>query len=66
MVIIMNNQIGLYVHIPYCKSKCAYCDFYSMPGREDFDRYADALVLHMEDYSDLLWNVILQLLLFQI
>ena len=54
MVVIMNNRIGLYIHIPYCKSKCAYCDFYSMPGREDFDRYADALVLHMEDYSDLL------------
>lgn len=24
---------GLYVHIPYCRSKCAYCDFYSGPLR---------------------------------
>lgn len=36
---------GLYVHVPFCHSKCAYCDFYSMPGREDLRlRYANALV----------------------
>ncbi len=22
---------GLYIHIPFCRSKCAYCDFYSLP-----------------------------------
>jgi oxygen-independent coproporphyrinogen III oxidase len=26
---------GLYVHIPFCVRKCAYCDFYSIPGRSD-------------------------------
>ena len=26
---------GLYVHIPFCVSKCSYCDFYSLPGRMD-------------------------------
>ncbi|UCD38760.1 MAG: radical SAM family heme chaperone HemW [Fidelibacterota bacterium] len=26
---------GIYVHIPLCKSKCRYCDFYSLPDRED-------------------------------
>lgn len=24
---------GLYIHVPYCTSKCAYCDFYSGPLR---------------------------------
>lgn len=27
--------LGLYIHIPFCRQKCAYCDFYSLPSRED-------------------------------
>lgn len=34
----------LYIHIPYCSSKCLYCDFYSIPGREiPWGRFLDAL-----------------------
>lgn len=36
--------LGLYVHIPFCARKCAYCDFASWAGREaDRARYADLL-----------------------
>lgn len=28
----MNKTLGLYIHIPFCRSKCAYCDFYSQPS----------------------------------
>jgi len=39
---------GLYIHIPFCASKCAYCDFLSFAGREaDFERYVDALEKEM-------------------
>ena len=27
----MQKNLGLYIHIPFCLSKCAYCDFYSLP-----------------------------------
>ncbi|MBD5379754.1 MAG: radical SAM family heme chaperone HemW [Bacteroides sp.] len=35
----------LYIHIPFCHSKCAYCDFYSSAHRPvDADAYIDALI----------------------
>ena len=39
------QPIGLYVHVPFCLSKCAYCDFASYAGREvDIPRYVDAVI----------------------
>ena len=28
------KPLGLYIHIPFCKQKCTYCDFYSLPDSE--------------------------------
>ena len=40
--------LGLYLHIPFCRSKCVYCDFYSLPSAEDrMDRYVSALCRHL-------------------
>lgn len=35
---------GLYIHIPFCHSKCAYCDFFSTPVRMDLDLLVDCLI----------------------
>ena len=46
------KPLGLYIHIPFCKSKCAYCDFYSLPGREaDMDRYVSALCRQLAEIA---------------
>lgn len=46
------EKLGIYVHIPFCKSKCGYCDFCSHPPRDgEIDRYLNALMLHMQDLS---------------
>jgi oxygen-independent coproporphyrinogen-3 oxidase len=42
----MKNNAGLYIHIPFCVRKCAYCDFLSFEGsqRELMKRYTAALL----------------------
>lgn len=47
----MDKTLGLYLHIPFCRSKCAYCDFYSITDHSCAQRYEEALALHIEDYS---------------
>lgn len=45
----MQNPLGLYLHIPFCRQKCLYCDFPSFAGREAFqERYTDALLAEMD------------------
>lgn len=39
---------GVYVHIPFCHAKCAYCDFFSTPRSESAVRYIDAVVAELE------------------
>ncbi len=45
--------IGIYVHIPFCRVKCPYCDFYSVSvavaGEEGLDAYTDRLCRAMEE-----------------
>ena len=44
------RPLGLYLHIPFCKAKCAYCDFYSLPRSEEkMDAYVAALTAHLTE-----------------
>ena len=38
---------GLYLHIPFCKSKCVYCGFYSTVNQKDMDKYVRFLTKEM-------------------
>ena len=45
-------SLGLYLHIPYCFSKCRYCDFYSAPGQRGVPRaYVDALLRELSRFA---------------
>lgn len=43
----MKEKCGLYIHVPFCKSKCVYCGFYSTVNQKDMDRYLSALAEEM-------------------
>ena len=44
------RPLGLYLHIPFCRQKCAYCDFYSLSGQDArMDDYVDALCAHLTE-----------------
>lgn len=46
----MAQKLGIYIHIPFCKHKCDYCDFYSLAGAEEqTDRYQKALLAHIAE-----------------
>ena len=48
-----NKALGIYVHVPFCRSKCQYCDFYSLPRSSKtpdlMDSYVKALDTHLAE-----------------
>ena len=51
------NKAGIYLHIPFCKTKCIYCDFYSVTKREDsISKFIDCLVKEIELNKNKLTN----------
>lgn len=51
-----SRPTSLYVHVPFCSSRCAYCDFFSsVPGLGDegvIDRVVDATIRRIDELSD--------------
>ena len=45
-----DRTLGLYLHVPFCRAKCAYCEFYSLARSEEkMDQYTDALIRHLKE-----------------
>jgi len=41
--------IGLYIHVPFCRKKCPYCDFYSLPFSKELERkYVNSVVKNID------------------
>ena len=51
----MDKHLGVYIHIPFCASKCRYCDFYSQPANGALmNRYMRAVCQHIEESAAML------------
>ena len=49
------KPLGIYIHVPFCRSKCQYCDFYSLTSKDDklMDSYIEATCKHIKEAGSL-------------
>ena len=46
------NEVNLYIHIPFCKKKCYYCDFISYSNKDDYiEEYIDTVIKEYSNYK---------------
>ena len=52
------ENIGIYIHIPFCKQKCSYCDFVSFANKETYEHeYIEAVKKEIEYKSKTKYNI---------
>lgn len=53
-----NKELGIYIHIPFCKSKCYYCDFISYTDKcNQIEEYIQEIIKEMKQYDLSNYNV---------
>ena len=45
------KELACYIHVPFCKHKCIYCDFYSVIKFQNVDNYIESLKIEIEYYA---------------
>lgn len=55
---------GIYIHIPFCKTRCSYCDFYTQTNAMQKDAYIDALCKELVLRKDYLHKKTIQTIYF--
>ena len=60
------TPLGIYIHIPFCRSKCDYCDFYSVTSRDSrlLEDYLDAVCQHIREAGNLAPNYLVDTIYF--
>lgn len=48
-----NKELGIYIHIPFCKHKCYYCDFVSFSSKEEIvEKYIKTVIKELKKYLE--------------
>jgi oxygen-independent coproporphyrinogen III oxidase len=55
---------GIYIHIPYCRQKCHYCNFFSVASLKSREKLIDALILEIALQKDYLDNEVIETIYF--
>lgn len=55
---------GVYIHIPFCKQKCHYCNFYSVASQKYFEAFVPALIREIHKRKDYLRNEVVKTVYF--
>ena len=60
------TPLGIYIHIPFCRSKCQYCDFYSLTTKDNklWDSYLEAICTHIKEAGALAPNHVVDTIYF--
>ena len=54
----MKKEIGIYIHIPFCKSKCYYCDFISFADKKNYqEEYIEAMIKEIKNIDLSQYNI---------
>ena len=52
------KELGIYIHIPFCKQKCYYCDFVSFSNKEEYiEKYVETLEREIDSYDLSNYNI---------
>ncbi len=52
-----NKFAGIYIHIPFCRKKCGYCDFYSVTNLNILKKFIENLKKEIDIYKDIYRNI---------
>lgn len=59
------KKLGIYIHVPFCKQKCNYCDFYSVKLENELENsYIAAIINEINSYNDIKNNYIVDTIFF--